>query len=176
MDPNPLPTDSTEGVRTRLSTRMSIVSRSTAAAGATPTSALRPAAPPPGPVRAPPARPAQAAPRPSGGRWNSNAITSAVAGPAHCTSSGCWGLRPMDIRGRVGYSHAPGGAHVSPPRQEPPRPSVRPRGVAPEGLARMADPSYFDAQMQEHGAEPAHQFTGPNKSPVMRPRRVPGRS
>ena len=25
----------------------------------------------------------------------------------------------------------------------------------------MADPSYFDAQMQEHGAEPAHQFTGP---------------
>ena len=31
----------------------------------------------------------------------------------------------------------------------------------------MADPSYFDAQMQEHGAESAHLFTGPNKSPVM---------
>ncbi|HEY6814765.1 MAG TPA: hypothetical protein VI168_04415 [Croceibacterium sp.] len=31
----------------------------------------------------------------------------------------------------------------------------------------MEDPSYFDAQMHEHGAEPAHLFTGPNESPVM---------
>jgi hypothetical protein len=31
----------------------------------------------------------------------------------------------------------------------------------------MADLSYFDAQMHEHGAEPAHLFTGPNESPVM---------
>jgi hypothetical protein len=31
----------------------------------------------------------------------------------------------------------------------------------------MTDLSYFGAQMQERGAEPAHLFTGPDKSPVM---------